>query len=269
MTGRGQGSLSGTCLQGRLWPQSTLGQAAEESPSERLRGSAPWRDPSCCPRPGSWADSSGGIFVSKGGTRFKRTWAWAGVHGGPGPAQGAPAGSEGLSARGQDVLAKPSPGPRAPPARAARRASDLCSPEHLSMATGSSTGLLAKPSPSSDPARLPLPSTTCRKHWRNATLLDISPCPLAVDRATVRDTGRPPKRAMETPTHQTPFLPVSSRDPSTDRSSWNGSTLSPDGRGDNTPPPRHTGGPHRARPGPHEPVVSAGPSLDSHWLPRG
>lgn len=67
MTVRGQGSLSGTCLQGGLWPQSALGQVAEESPSERLRGSAPWRDPSCCPRPGSWADSSGGIFVSKGG----------------------------------------------------------------------------------------------------------------------------------------------------------------------------------------------------------
>lgn len=116
------------------------------------------------------------LCFQRGGIRFKRTWAWAGVHGGPGPAQGAPAGREGLSARGQDVLAKPSPGPRAPPARAARQASNLCSPEQLSMATGSSTGLLAKSSPSSDPARLLLPSTTCWKHWRNAVGRVWPPC---------------------------------------------------------------------------------------------
>lgn len=73
-------------------------------------------------------------------------------------------------------------------------------------------------------------------------MLDISPCPLAVDRAPCscghsKEHRPSPKEGHGDPPHQTPFLPVSSKDPSADRSSWNGSTLSPDGRGDNTPPP--------------------------------
>lgn len=101
-----------------------------------------------------------------------------------------------------------SPSPSRPPGPP-----HLCSPEQLRAAStgaGPSTGLPAKSSPGSDPAGLLPPSATCWKHHGEtprsgrgtsagpqAVSLSCgqSPCVLVT---TVRNKGRPPKRATKT-----------------------------------------------------------------------